>query len=100
MSRAGTLAQVQKVIRAESPRYQAKLGVGGKPQKSQFRIDSEELTHSLIQVPKSVNKRNLHTRATQLLPGVAGQDEATPLPGQGPFYRRFIAGVIGKPDSG
>lgn len=41
-----------------------------KPQKSSFRINSEELTCSLIQVHKSFNRRNLHTRARQLLPVV------------------------------
>ena len=64
--------------------------VKGKPQKSKFRINSKELTHKLIPIHKSFNRRNLHTRANQLLPVVAGQEVTTPLLGQGPFYRGLI----------
>ena len=40
--------------------------VGGKSQKSKFRIDSKELTCSLIEIHKSLSGRNLYTQAKQL----------------------------------
>ena len=41
--------------------------------KAKFRMDSEELTHILIQVLKSFNRRILHTWTKQLLLVVATQ---------------------------
>lgn len=61
------------------------IDIGGKLHKSKFRINSEELTCSLIQMHKSFNWRNLYIWAKQLLPVVASWEESTPLPGQGLF---------------
>ena len=53
------------------------LGVGRKPPKSKFRMDSEELTCSLIQIHNNCNRRNLHARVKQLLvPRGGPQDES------------------------
>lgn len=46
------------------------LLLGESPQ-SKFKVDSEELTGSIIQIHNSFNRRNLHTQTKQLLPVVA-----------------------------
>ena len=61
--------------------------LGEAPQKSKFRIDSEDLTCSLIPVHKGFNRRKLHTQAKQLLAPSGGRlGVYPPLPGQGLFF--------------
>lgn len=60
--------------------------VRGNPKSPWFRIDSKELTWSLIQIYKSFNRKNLHTQPNQLLTSVvASRKEIHPLLGQGTF---------------
>lgn len=59
--------------------------LGEKPQKFKFRIDSEDLSCSLIQILKSFNTRIWYTGAKQLLPAVAGPPKIHSLPEQDLF---------------
>lgn len=68
--------------------------VQGKAQKCKFRIHSEELTGSLIQIHKNFNMRNLHAWAKQLSPGWLAGKNPHPFQDRVPFYREVDSKTI------
>lgn len=66
------------------------VAVEGKPQRSKFRIKSQELTGSLTQTHRSFNRRNLHTRSRQR--SVVAGNKSTPSQDRVSVYR----GLTGK----
>lgn len=68
--------------------------LGGKPPKSKFRIDYEELTSSLIHIPKNFNRRNLHIWAKQLLSPRCTRKQSTFSQGRVSFLYRVNSKTI------
>ena len=69
--------------------------VWGEPKKCKPKTESKELTHSLIQIPKSFNKRNMYVGKAVEFHWWLAEKYPHPSSDRFSFYRRLIVKPYG-----